>query len=185
MITILCLIKGRDEPTEAYSRRFEAIVSTAELEKCNATTHIELNKAYTNGDDEDGIKTFQEMCLIMSSDLERYSGIWNYLKNSTFLGTDNYPKTAAVAYDVLCRYKKPAPPRQVHTPAAAVTFFQSGDTEQNNTTTDNCGRSFPEVTFYFCQETVHYAVNFPSSTANTHTGIQSLQVCLTMTQTKK
>ena len=64
-----------------------------------------------DGDDEDGTKRSYEICLIMSTDLERYSGIWNDLKNSNLLGTDNYPKTTTAAYDVMCCYKKPAPPR--------------------------------------------------------------------------
>ena len=102
------------------------------------------------------------MCLILSADSERYSGIWDELNNSTLLGTDNYPKTTTAAYDVLFCYNKPAPPRQVHAPPAAVTFVQSGDTEKNNTTPGNDGRSFPEVTCYRCQEIEHYAGNFPS-----------------------
>ena len=80
------------------------------------------------------------MCLIMSADSYRYSGIWNNLKNSTLLGTDNYPTTTTTTYNVLCLYKKPAPPRQVHAPPTAVTFFQSGYTEKNNTTPGNDGR---------------------------------------------
>ena len=88
------------------------------------------------------------MCLTISSDSDRYSGIWNDLNNSTLLGTYNYPKTTTAAYYVLCCYKKPAPPCQVHVPPAEVTFFQIGDTEKNNTTPGNCGGSFPEVTCY-------------------------------------
>ena len=68
MITIFYLRQGIDEPTEAYYRRFEAAISTAELETCNATTHIELNKAYADGDDKYGTKRFQSICLIMSAD---------------------------------------------------------------------------------------------------------------------
>ena len=56
MITIFCLRQGRDEPTEVYYRRFEAAISTAKLKKCNAITHIELNKAYADGDNEDGLR---------------------------------------------------------------------------------------------------------------------------------
>ena len=41
---IFCLRQGRDDPTEAYCRRFEAAISTDELEKCNATTHIDIIK---------------------------------------------------------------------------------------------------------------------------------------------
>ena len=46
--TIFYMIQVRDDPTEAYYRIFEASVSTADMEKCNATTHMELNKAYAN-----------------------------------------------------------------------------------------------------------------------------------------
>ena len=119
MRTILCLSQGRDEPTEMYYRRFEAAISTAELEKCNEITHIELNKDYADRDDEDGTKRLQEMCLIMSTESDQYSGIWKKLKNSTLLGTEKYTKTTTPAYNVLCRYKKPAPPRQVHSPPSA------------------------------------------------------------------
>ena len=69
----------------------------AEPAKCNATTHIELNKAYADGYDEDSTKRFQEMCLIMSADSDRYSGIWNDLKNSNFLGTYKYTETTTAA----------------------------------------------------------------------------------------
>ena len=41
---IFFLRQGRDDPTEAYCRRFEAAISTDELEKCNATTHIDIIK---------------------------------------------------------------------------------------------------------------------------------------------
>ena len=88
---------------------------------------------------------FQAMCLIMSAELERYSGICNNLENITLLVTDNNPKPKIAAYDVLCRYKKPATPRQVHTPPAAIAYVQSVDTEKNKTTPDNDGISFPEV----------------------------------------
>ena len=145
IITILFLIQGIDKPTEAYYTKFEAAVSMAELAKCSATTHIQLNKSYADGDNEDGTKRSQEMSLIISADSDRLSGIWNNLKNSTLLGTENYPKTTTTAYDVLCCYKKPAPPCQVHAPPAAVTVFQSGDTDKNNTIPGNDGRSFPEA----------------------------------------
>ena len=46
MRVILCLRQGQDETTEAYYWRFEASISTYELEKCTATTHVELNKTY-------------------------------------------------------------------------------------------------------------------------------------------
>ena len=119
----------------------------------------------------------------MYAESDRYSRIWNYLNNSTLLGIDGYAKTTTDTYNVLCRYKKPAPPCQVHAPPSAVTFVQSGNTEKNKTTLGNNGIYFPEVTCYCCQETGHYTVHFPSSTANTRTGTQSLQVVLTMNQT--
>ena len=138
-----------------------------------------------DGDNKYGTKRFQSIFLIMSADSDRYSGIWNNLKNSTFLVTDSYPKITTAAYNVLCQYKKPAPPRQVYAPPAAVTFIQIGDTEKNNTTPGNDGRYFLEVTSYCCQETGHYAGNFPSSAANTRTGTQTQQGSIAMTQTTK
>ena len=86
MTTIFCLIQGRDKDMEAYYRRFETAISTAELEKCNVTTHKEPKKTNTSGDDEDGTKRFQEMCLIMYAELDIYSGIWNDQKNNTLMG---------------------------------------------------------------------------------------------------
>ena len=65
--TIFCLKRERYKPTEAYYRISEADISTAELENFNATTHMELNKSYANGNNRDGTKRFQAMCLIMSS----------------------------------------------------------------------------------------------------------------------
>ena len=79
---------------------------------------MKLNKVYADVDDEDGTNRFQEICLIISADSEKYLGIWDDLKNRTLLVKDNYPKTKTAAYYVLCRYKKTAPPRQVHTPPA-------------------------------------------------------------------
>ena len=55
---------------KSYYRIFEASISTADLEKCNATTHMELNKGYIDGDDEDSTKRFQAICIIMSADLD-------------------------------------------------------------------------------------------------------------------
>ena len=46
---ILCLRQGQDEPTETYYQRFEAAISTHELEKCTDTTHMELNNIYAGG----------------------------------------------------------------------------------------------------------------------------------------
>ena len=71
---------------------------------------MELNKDDMNGDDEDITNRLQSMCNIMSSDSDRYSGIWNNLKNITLVGTYNYTKTKTTAYGVLGRYKKTTPP---------------------------------------------------------------------------
>ena len=59
----------------------------SDLEKYNATNYMEINKSYTNGDGEDWNKRLQEMCPIMSAESDRYSEIWNNLKNITLLGT--------------------------------------------------------------------------------------------------
>ena len=71
MIIILFLIQGRYEPTEEYYIRFEAAISTSEMAKWNETTHMELNKDYADGDDEDDTKRFQEICLIMSAESDQ------------------------------------------------------------------------------------------------------------------
>ena len=110
------------------------------------------------------------MCLIISTELDQYLVILNYLNNTTLLGTDNYPKTSTAAYIILCLYKKPTPSCQVHAPPEEFTFFQSVDTKKNNTVPGNYSRSFPEVTCYQCQEKLYYAVNCPSSTSNTRNG---------------
>ena len=102
MRTIFCIIQGRDKITEVYYRRFDAAISMDELEKCNAITHMELNESYMDGYGEDGTNRFQSMCLVMYTGLDQYSGIWNYLNNSTLLGADNYQKTPTAAYEVLC-----------------------------------------------------------------------------------
>ena len=57
--TILCTRQVRDEPTEAYYRIFEADISTDDLEKCSATTQMELNNVYENVDNEYATKRFQ------------------------------------------------------------------------------------------------------------------------------
>ena len=85
------------------------------------------------------------MSLIMSSKLDQYSEIRNDLNNSTLLGTDKYQKTTNDAYYVLCRYKKPAPQRQVNAPPAAVTLVQSGDTEKNRQHQGMMGNPFQKV----------------------------------------
>ena len=183
MRTILCLRQGRDKHKEAYYRIFEAAISTADMENFNATTHMELYKAYSNVEDEDVTKRFQSMCIIISAESYQYSGIWNDLKNSTLLVTENCSKTTTAKYNLLCRYKKLVPPCQLHVSPSAVTSIKSGDTENNKATPGNKWRSFPEVTCYSCQETGHYVGKFSSYTANTRTASQSLKVLLTMTQT--
>ena len=98
---------------------------------------MEINKVFANGDVEDCTERFQTMCLIMYDDSDQYSGIRNGLENSTLLVKYNYPKTITVAYDVLCCYNKPVPPRKVYAPPAVVTFFQSSDAEKNKITLGN------------------------------------------------
>ena len=114
MRTIVCLKQGWDDPTEAYYIRFEADISRAETAKCNATTHMELNKTYTGGDYEGVTKRFQAMCLSMYYDSERYTRTWNCLKKITLLSTYNYPRSTTGAYDILFCHKKPTPQCQVH-----------------------------------------------------------------------
>ena len=68
------------------------------------------------------------------------------------MGTYNYPKTTTTVYNVLFHYKKMEPPRQVHAPPEALTFFQHSDIENNKIVPRKDGRSFPEVTYYPFQE---------------------------------
>ena len=146
MRAIFCLRQGPDEPTEKYYRRFESSIATDELAQCIYGTP-ELNKTYTGGDDDDGTRRFQAMCLIMSADPKRFSVLWNDLKNSTLLGTDIYPKTPTAAYDVLCRYKKPTPP-EPQTPIGAVTFLQNGETNNTRAVPGNYDCLFTDITYY-------------------------------------
>ena len=109
---------------------FEATISTAELFKYNPKKNMELNKTYAGRGDKDSTKRFQEMFPKTSVESERYSGIWNDLKNSTLMGTYKYQRTPFSVYTVLCRYKKITPQLQVHAPPAAAMFVQSGDTDK-------------------------------------------------------
>ena len=93
---------------------------------------MELNKSYVYGDNKFCIKRFQAMCLIMYADSDKYSGIWNDLKNSTLLVTENYPKTTTAAYYIPCRYNKLTPTRQVHEQTASFKFVQSGNKEKKS-----------------------------------------------------
>ena len=68
MRDLLYLRMGQYEPTKAY-------ISTTKLEKCTATTHVDLNKTYTRGNNENAIKRFQAMCLFMSDNYEQQSEI--------------------------------------------------------------------------------------------------------------
>ena len=70
---------------------------------------MELNKTYPGGYDENITKRFQAIRLLWSAYYKRYLGIWDELKNSKIMGTENYPKTPTAAYDIFCRYKKPEP----------------------------------------------------------------------------
>ena len=40
------------------------------------------------GGDDNIAKRFEAMCLLVSADSEKYSGIWDKLKNSTLLSTE-------------------------------------------------------------------------------------------------
>ena len=106
------------------------------------------------------------------------------MKNSTFLSTDNYSKTPTVAYDILCQYKNLDPQRQAHTPTGTAMFVHRDNANSSKKVPGNDGRLFADVMCYRCQEMGNYTGNFPSSTANTSTESQSLQVKLTTTQTE-
>ena len=122
MRNISCLQQGRDETTEAYYRRFEAAKSMADFLKLSCMTHVELNRTHAGGDENEGTKRFQDMCLLVSADSKLLSGIWNDLNINTLLGIYNYPETPTNAYDVLCWCKNPTPPLQTHAPPGVVTL---------------------------------------------------------------
>ena len=61
MRTIFFLRQGIYDPTEAYYRRFEEAISTAEMEKCTAKTHTKLNITYTVGDNDNGTRILKAM----------------------------------------------------------------------------------------------------------------------------
>ena len=64
--TIFCICQGQDKPTEAYYRRSEAVISTAELVKCVDTMHVKLKRTHKGGDNDDLTKRFQAMCVLNS-----------------------------------------------------------------------------------------------------------------------
>ena len=49
MKSIFFLRPGRVKPTEAYYSRFEEAIPTIELDKCTATTRVELNMTHAGG----------------------------------------------------------------------------------------------------------------------------------------
>ena len=76
---------------ESWYRRFKADISTDELEKFTATTHTELNRTYEGGgdNDDDGTRRFQEMCLLIPANSERFSGLCSGINNNAPLGIDH------------------------------------------------------------------------------------------------
>ena len=111
--------------------------------------NVELNNTYAQGGGDGNITIrFQEMCLLISADSKRYSGILDDSKNSTLLGMDNYQNNPTTTYGVLWYYKNPTPQRQSHTPPRDLTFIQSYNTSNINTVPGNDGRSFVDVTCY-------------------------------------
>ena len=133
-----------------------------------------VTKQDTHGGDNDNrAKRFQDMCLFMSNDSERFSGIWNDLDNNTLMNIENYPKTPDTANDVLCLHRNLTPPHKAHAPPGAVSFVQHGNTG-SNTVPVNYRQSFIEVTCYLYHQMGHYAGNFPSYTSSTRMGSQSL-----------
>ena len=121
---LLWLGQGQDEPAEEYYSRFESSISTAELAKFTTSTHIELNRRYAVRNNNDGTRRSQAMFLLMLVDSEKFSGVWDDLKNNTLLDTENYPKTSTNAYNVLCRYKNITTPLP-QSPPSSVEFLQS------------------------------------------------------------
>ena len=122
------------------------------------------------------------MCLLMSVEYKRFSGVWDNLNKKFLLGTYNDLKTPTTTYGVLCGYKNITPPRP-QAPPSAVALLQS-NVPNSTAVTGSYGCLFTDIIFYRCQEMGHYAVNYLSSTSNTRVVLQYIQVVLTMVQTK-
>ena len=94
----------------------------------------------------------------MSSDSKLFSVIWNYLKNNTLMGTDNYPNAPTAAYGILCQYKNLTSPSQTHAPPGGVAFFQHENTGSKKVP-GNYERLFSDATCYLYHKMGQYAVN--------------------------
>ena len=75
MRDIFCLLQGQDEPTKAYYRSFEASISTSEIEKFIAKTHVELSNTYAEGGDymaPRGLRKYASSFLKILNDTQGY-----------------------------------------------------------------------------------------------------------------
>ena len=145
----------------------------------NNQTH-EMHSHNTRGTKQDNsTKSFQNMCLLMSTKSKQFSGIWYDLKNNTRPGTYNFPKTLISANSIFCWCKNTKPPCQTHAAPGAVTFVQ-GDNKGSKPLQDNTGQSFADVTCYHWQEMGYYTEKCLYYTYSTCIGSQSLQMGLTI-----
>ena len=57
--------------------------------KRTATTHTELKSTYMGVNDGDGTRRFQEMCLLIPANSERFSGLCSGINNNAPLRIDH------------------------------------------------------------------------------------------------
>lgn len=80
--------------------------------------------------------TFLVIAFIHGADHQRFSGLWQDLKNNMILGQDTYPQTLPTAYDVLQNYKLSSNSRPSSNNDVRVSFLQVGSDENRETNPD-------------------------------------------------
>ena len=110
-----------EESTDAYFKRYNSLLQTLEFA---GGSHIfysddlvdkdiqvgeNPNRNPTKKEKEACEERVKAMCLMQRSDPNRFAPLLEELKNSSFLGKDDYPKTAAEAYALLLRRASPVP----------------------------------------------------------------------------
>ena len=188
------LRQTREETMEAYHRRFESAVATAEMSKGNLLTHEKLS-AYEkdrNKTDPDKLAedSFLAIAFLENADSARFNGLSRELRNSMLLGQDNYPVHLTAAYDLLCNYRPvPTGRREERENDTAVNVSFAQVTQDNNTGTDNQavipgnnGVTSTHTFCYACRQHGHIARYCPSPRDQRAGGIQSMQIGIALAQ---
>ena len=125
------------------------------------------------------------MCLIKKADPQRFYNLWNELYNGTIFGesTDMYPKTAAKAYGMFCKYKKTKKITRLTHNRVDVIFHQKGYGKQTSPPISGTDTILHrDVMCYNCDRTSHYSGNVSLPDCR-KTGTQSLQLGYSFAQT--